>query len=653
LQFVIQADFILIPNTEIIDEGNAWNRNIAKGIPLAFKTAIDQLNLHGSRPELVDLVNMWPWYTVQEARGVTSYWIDIGKNIRRCLHDAPVLMNQAGGLSKPKQLKHLDWAHDIDEKPMLGNACDYISACYPQMFRRRLSWLGVTTPNWDWMCEALQKLFDENALQARMKDDQWYSDLAKMILEASRKFSKDGSDLEGLSGIPLIPLHNGTWQCPPPEDDPIYFPLSSETAIPPGLPLSFVDEEACACPTRRRLFMFLGVKGCTVHEVAKQIIDHQANLELEHTDDMCVQLRYLYKMRRQLDFVNWEKIRFRCSTCDSCHSGRSIYADISATGDLKQLFSGYDNAHFMRSDYFAELEPQIKAKFAKWLGKTMGVAIAPRLVTRRGHVLHTDFEWLLKEKREHVLDLLRQNWYSYSESEKETVNDMLENQEFMCRSGHVAPLGSTFLPLPELIRRAEHLGNVNNMRFLSLPGGEPKDWRFLSNLGVRIAEGVFFYLWILHHTPGCINVQKSKQLYLAIQSSASPEDYEIIRYVHTAMRLLRAVSGRLNGREKTNDTDWYYRLVFENNRIIHLPDQRVVGLEDCVWSGPRGFSSKSALLPVYGRKLARLFQQILKIPDVTVAEALEYFKQLKDIKTTTIADVIDTYVFLHENFTDP
>jgi hypothetical protein len=76
-------------------------------------------------------------------------------------------------------------------------------------------------------------------------------------------------------------------------------------------------------------------------------------------------------------------------------------------------------------------------------------------------------------------------------------------------------------------------------------------------------------------------------------------------------------------------------------------------LEDCVWSGPRGFSSKPALLPVYGRKLARLFQQILKISDVTVAEALEYFKQLKDIKTTTIADVIDTYVFLHENFTDP
>jgi hypothetical protein len=539
----------------MIDEGDAWNRNIAKGIPLAFKKAIDQLNLHGSRPELVNLVRMWPWYTIQEAKGVTSYWIDIGKNIRRCLHDAPVLMNQAGGLSTPKQLKHLDWAHDIDGKPMLGNACDYISACYPQIYHRRLSWLGVTTPNWEWMCEALQKLFDEDVLQSRMGNNDWYYGLAEMILEASRKFSKDGSDLEGLSAIPLIRLRDGTWQCPPPEDDPFYFPLSSEAVIPPGLSLSFVDEEACACPTRRRLFMFLGVRNCTVHEVAKRIIDHQANLELEYTDDMAAQLKYLYKMRRQLGFVNLEKIRFRCSTCDSRHSGCSIYADISTTGDLKQLFSGYDNAHFMRNDYFAGLEPQIKAKFVKWLGKTMGVAMTPRLVTRRGHVLHTDYEWLLNTKKEHVLDALRQNWFSYSKSEKETVHDMVVDREFMCRSGNVAWLFETFLPLPELTRIAEDLGDYNKMRFLSLPSGEPKDWRFLSDLGVGVAKGVSFYLWILLHPSESSNVQKAKQLYLAIQSSASPGDYETIRYVHTAMRLLRAVSGRLNGQEQTNDTD--------------------------------------------------------------------------------------------------
>jgi hypothetical protein len=455
----------------------------------------------------------------------------------------------------PKHLKYLDWTHDRDGKPMLGNASDYISACYPQMTHSRLSWLGVTIPNWDWMCEALQKLFDEDVLQARVRNDKWYSDLAKMILEASRKSSKDGSDLKGLSGIPLIPLRDGTWQCPPPEDNPIYLPLSSETEIPPGLPLSFVDEKACSCPARRRLFMFLGVKSCTVHEVAKKIVDHQANLELENTDDMCAQLRYLYKMRKQLDFVNLEKIRFRCSACDSRHSGRSIYADISATGDLKQLFSSYNNAHFMRNGYFAELEPQIKTKFAKWLGKTTGVAMAPRLVTRRGHDLHTDFEWLLNNKKDSVLDVLRQNWGLYDNSEKTSAEDILAGQEFMCRSGHLAPLKATYLPLPKLIRKAEDLGDVSKLKFLNLPGGEPKDWKFLSNLGVGVAEDLVFYLWILNQLPESGNLQKAKQLYLAIQSSAAPGDYEIIRYVHTAMRLLRASPKCLDGREYANDID--------------------------------------------------------------------------------------------------
>jgi hypothetical protein len=549
LQFFIQADFIFIPNTQMVDKGSAWNRNIAEGVPLAFKKAIDQLNLHGSRPELVYLVKMWPLFISRDTKSVSSYWLDIRKSIRRCLRDAPVLRNQAGGLSMPKHLKYLDWTHDRDGKPMLGNASDYISACYPQMTHSRLSWLGVTTPNWDWMCEALQKLFDEDVLQARMRNDKWYSDLAKTILEASRKSSKDGSDLKGLSGIPLIPLRDGTWRCPPPENNPIYLPLSSETEIPPGLSLSFADEKACSCPTRRRLFMFLGVKSCTVHEVATKIVDHQANLELEHTDDMCAQLRYLYKMRKQLDFVNLEKIRFRCSTCDFRHSGRSIYADISATGDLKQLFSSYDNAHFMRNGYFAGLEPRIKTKFAKWLGKTMGVAMVPRLVTRRGHDLHTNFEWLLNNKKDRVLDVLRQNWDLYDNSEKTSAEDILAGQEFMCRPGHLAPLKATYLPLPKLIRKAEDLGDVSKLKFLNLSGGEPKDWKFLSNLGVGIAEDLVFYLWILNQLPESGNIQKTKQLYLAIQSSAAPGDYEIIRYVPTAIRLLQTSPKRLDGRE--------------------------------------------------------------------------------------------------------
>lgn len=69
-------------------------------------------------------------------------------------------------------------------------------------------------------------------------------------------------------------------------------------------------------------------------------------------------------------------------------------------------------------------------------------------------------------------------------------------------------------------------------------------------------------------------------------------------------------------------------------------------LKNCVWHGPRGFSRKPALYSVYGHQLHRLFQEILQIPTVTSAEALEYLEYLKGENLTTLADVVEVYVFL-------
>jgi hypothetical protein len=109
---------------------------------------------------------------------------------------------------------------------------------------------------------------------------------------------------------------------------------------------------------------------------------------------------------------------------------------------------------------------------------------------------------------------------------------------------------------------------------------------------------------------------------------------------------------RLGGPESTDSIDWYHRESFHEVCIDCLPGQEFANLKDCVWNGPQGFSSKPALLPVYDDELAQLFKQILKVPDVTTEEILEYLKQLKDDKTTTMTDVVEAYVFLHENCKD-
>jgi hypothetical protein len=84
------------------------------------------------------------------------------------------------------------------------------------------------------------------------------------------------------------------------------------------------------------------------------------------------------------------------------------------------------------------------------------------------------------------------------------------------------------------------------------------------------------------------------------------------------------------------------------NRFINLGEHNYTRLRSCFWQGPKGFSSKPTLRPVYGPELDRLFQMILKVSDATGAEALEYLEQLRGKTSTSMADVTEIYVYLQK-----
>lgn len=86
------------------------------------------------------------------------------------------------------------------------------------------------------------------------------------------------------------------------------------------------------------------------------------------------------------------------------------------------------------------------------------------------------------------------------------------------------------------------------------------------------------------------------------------------------------------------------------NHFINLPEHNSTRLISCVWQGPKGFSSKPTLRPVYGSELDRLFQKILKVPDATAIEALEYLEQLRGKRSTSMADVTEVYVYLQKYY---
>ncbi|KAK8912646.1 hypothetical protein VCV18_012325 [Metarhizium anisopliae] len=613
-KFVIQADFLTTSNRQSVDEDNHWNKNIAEAIPCAFESAIRKFN--GGDPDLAELAKQWPLYLDNNTSGLSPYWRGITESINQHLHRASIIRDRTGSYRKPELLMFLDWAHDGNGEPMFGQMCEYVSPDYPESVREALLSLGVSAPNWLWLCGKLQELHDNGLLVNKMQRKEWCSDLAKVILKV-RDMDHE-SCIRDLRNIQLIPLANGTWECPFSEHEPIYFPSSSGLTIPPGLPLSLVDKEACDCPERRKLFRLLGVKDCDVANVIERIVTYHTTFESAIPVHIIAQLKYLYRKQEYLRSGDMEKVYFVCSSSDDFLIGSSVYADTSIGGELNQHFSGYSEAHFLDDDYFAALDYPRRKELATWLSDTADVALAPRFIAASCTGLHEDFQWLLRTKSNQILAILHQYWNFYEDNITEAAKVTLASHEFLSKSGRLAPLDKTYIPLPTLVQKAKAFGDADDCNFLSLPSTDPKEWTFLSVFGVGLDDDLDFYLWVLNQSGfnNHTDVGKSQQLYLEIQSRIfSPADEN---------KAKRAFG----------------------NELVNLPDDKYELLRSCVWNGPKGFTSKPALCPVYGHGLDRLFREILQVPNATCAEALEHLKTLRNDTSTVMAEVVDVYVFL-------
>lgn len=139
-------------------------------------------------------------------------------------------------------------------------------------------------------------------LHGSHRTTEWYSDLAKVLLEPKHRYIDD------LDDIPLVPLEDGTWRTAPSASGPIYFPASLGTIIPSGLPLTLVKREACDCPHRMRLFNFLGVKDCDVDNIIERILDHNKMFRYANAKDIIAQVIYLFKAKAYVKPEDMRKV---------------------------------------------------------------------------------------------------------------------------------------------------------------------------------------------------------------------------------------------------------------------------------------------------------------------------------------------------------
>jgi hypothetical protein len=463
----------------------------------------------------------WPQFLNKITDASSGYWLKIKKKILQHLKDTPIIQTQYGSYAYPPALTFMDWAHDRDGKPMFGSSTEYVSLEYPVSVRVNLALLGVNSPDWKWVSEKLKHLHQNRSLHDESRTMEWHSDLAKVILtpnEARRNTRY--ADIVG--SIPLIPLADGRWSAAPTASNPIYFPHSLGTKIPSGLPLILVERAACECPHRMKLFKWLGVKDCNVSNIVERIIDYHTKLERANRSDVIEHVKYLYQAKDRLRLGDMKKVYFTDQNSSLFRKGPQCYANGSAEDELCDLFSGCENAFFLHPDYFQGLSHSQKNDFVQWLATFADVATLPRFRSQSGS-LHDDFLWLLQNRSDRVLGVLRRHWNHYCSQITNEIKSQLAGHRVLCQSGDRIPLRETFIPISPLLEKSQEFCGTSSCPFVVLPDGPTSEWTFLSQFDVGTAENLEFYLWILaqpRFKTGS-DVEKAKKLYCEIQSLAS------------------------------------------------------------------------------------------------------------------------------------
>ncbi|KAF2176591.1 hypothetical protein K469DRAFT_698364 [Zopfia rhizophila CBS 207.26] len=376
---------------------------------------------------------------------------------------------------------------------------------------------------------------NDGSLHNGERNADWHSDVARVIVTAYNTCSGQNSGntlISRLRALPLILLSSGSWNRAPTDSNPIFFPRSQGVLIPSGISISLVDQSASECPNRKTLFRYLGVKDCTVDSVIERILDYHSSFSRAFNSDIIGHARYLFQFRDRLRVDLRERLWLSRGNGIPYERGKDIYAALPGDVELRETLEGCENIWFLDMAHFEGLSESKACEFVGWLKNCTGVATAPRLSGINGS-MHSNFRWIMNNKGNQVLRLLKKYWGEYSVQLTQAIIQDIQSHRVSCSPDGTAnfiQLYRTFLPLQNLVEESRRFCGASVCSFLFLQDGQPTDWRFLERFGVRLADDVHFYLWILPQNAfqqDC-TLEKAKALYVRIQERAW-NDREAVR----------------------------------------------------------------------------------------------------------------------------
>ncbi len=496
------------------------------------------------------------------------FWEQLLPKIVGLLKETRILRPWSGGpLKRPDQLKRVpDYCLDEACQPLFRDTIDevYLSARYDLSDFQLLDVLAVREVSfWDISTRVGADLKDPlSRWRSPTTSNEWVTRSASMLM---RPFNMPSSAAEviGVSALPLIPLHNGTWV--PGASGSIFHPDSDRIPVPTDLGLRLLDPQSLRNPARKALLTQLGVCNCVTEDVIALILKKYNTWSNVPLQCSVSHLRYLYwhlpKKERDLPKTIYLKDRESRPVYRSFVThGREIivddlYFETDERYEAKQLmkqrkvgttvvFPGFP-LHYINSAYIDAMPSDARryeSSWEGWLENSAGVRRIPRLVRSSiAPVLSDLFRYILQWRKEEVVATLKTHWASYKDSITPIITSALREATVPCEDGMDARLRNTYLPLPKLTKVCENFGINQQLPFLKLPtkidDDALQDWKFMEIFDVGHETSARFYLDVLHHfvrTHQSLSENSRKillRIYEAVEKYSKSDDLERIRLV--------------------------------------------------------------------------------------------------------------------------
>ncbi|RSL91902.1 hypothetical protein CDV31_015378 [Fusarium ambrosium] len=485
--FLLQADFLLPANREDVHVDSKWNIHLRDQAFEAFMDAVRHMDgLNNS------LGHSWVRYA-PTTLSQSEFFEKLRDNISHELEYGRSLESMAGHKKQPGNLIMVseDWRDD-DGRPLVmdtNNEDQFLAAKYHDPENEKyLLRLGVKVMSDNVFIDRLIRLLQKCPRSIlEEKSNAWHASLARIICQKSLYSRYDTR----MSSLPIIPLRGGEWVSR--NRDNVYLPSSSESAIPEGITMIIVDDEAAADPDRRKLYELLKVPVVTNYHIKVAIVNTHGSWNFNpnalsptvlasHAEFIYNNGGWSTSLRSRL----WVATYLGC-----CRKGESTYRpdDDDPYSASRMLPKEPNQTYgFLHPAYF-EAELSENKAWIKFLYSVLGIWVIPRVC---------DLEIVLeKYPSQKSLTMLRDRWQIYKDCVgiKELAEGISSARVKCTGSMTREQIRYTYAPLDHLTK---DFGPV--APFIDIPEPEDPRWKpLLKALGVRVEADLDFYLSCLRY----------------------------------------------------------------------------------------------------------------------------------------------------------